>query len=237
MKNRPYIICHMLQSIDGKVTGDFLFKPELSSSTDIYYEINRAYRADAFACGRVTMQGSFTGDFYPDLSFFDGVSVPEGDFAYDKEHGFYAVSFDRKGSVGWKKSIIEDEDPGYGNAHIIEVLCEDLVDKRYLAYLRKIGVSYIFGGKTEIDLSLCLEKLKKLFRIETLLLEGGSIINGAFENEGLIDELSLVVAPVCASAESKPLFMNGKGIDFTLVSSEQKDCGAVVLKYKRGEMA
>ena len=108
MKNRPYIICHMLQSIDGKVTGDFLFKPELSSSTDIYYEINRAYRADAFACGRVTMQGSFTGDFYPDLSLFDGVSVPEGDFAYDKEHGFYAVSFDRKGSVGWKKSIIED---------------------------------------------------------------------------------------------------------------------------------
>lgn len=237
MENRPYIICHMLQSIDGKVTGDFLFDPALEAATEIYYEINREYRADAFACGRVTMQGSFTGDFYPDLSAFDGVNVPDGDFAYDKEHGFYAVSFDRKGRVGWTKSIIEDEDPGYGGAHIIEVLCEDLVDKRYLAYLRKIGVSYIFGGKTEIDIPLCLEKLNKTFRIKTLLLEGGSIINGAFENEGLVDELSLVVAPVCASADSKPLFTDGKGFNFTLSSFEQKDCGAVVLKYKRGEMA
>ena len=235
MKNRPYVICHMLQSIDGKVTGDFLFKPELEAATNVYYKINRKYRADAFACGRVTMQSSFTGDFYPDLSAFDGVSVPEGDFKYDKEHGFYAVSFDRKGSVGWKTAVIEDEDPGYGNAHIIEVLCEDLVDKRYLAYLRKIGVSYIFGGKTEIDLSLCLEKLRSIFRIETLLLEGGSIINGAFENEGLIDELSLVVAPVCASSNSKPLFMNSKGADFTLVSSEVEECGAIVLKYRKEE--
>ena len=231
-EKRPYIICHMLQSIDGKVVGDFLFSPECATATDIYYEINRAYRADAFACGRVTMQGSFTGDYYPDLSEFDGVNVPEGDFAYDKEHGFYAVSFDRKGRVGWKKPIIEDEDPGYGGAHIIEVLCEELVDKRYLAYLRKIGVSYIFGGTNELDLKLCVEKLKKMFRIEKMLLEGVSVINGAFENEGLVDELSLVVAPICASVESKPLFMNGKGDDFTLASAEQRN-GVVVLKYKK----
>ena len=25
--NRPYIICHMVTSIDGKVTGDFLSRP------------------------------------------------------------------------------------------------------------------------------------------------------------------------------------------------------------------
>ena len=25
---RPYIICHMVMSIDGKVTGDFLSRPE-----------------------------------------------------------------------------------------------------------------------------------------------------------------------------------------------------------------
>ena len=28
MINRPYIICHMMTSIDGKVTGDFLFRDE-----------------------------------------------------------------------------------------------------------------------------------------------------------------------------------------------------------------
>ena len=41
--NRPYVICHMVTSIDGKVTGDFLYRPECEKATDIYYEINRNY--------------------------------------------------------------------------------------------------------------------------------------------------------------------------------------------------
>lgn len=27
MMNRPYVICHMTASVDGKVTGDFLSPP------------------------------------------------------------------------------------------------------------------------------------------------------------------------------------------------------------------
>lgn len=30
------------------------------SATKVYYQINRDFGADAFACGRVTMEGSFT---------------------------------------------------------------------------------------------------------------------------------------------------------------------------------
>ncbi len=33
--NIPYIICHMLTSIDGKVTGDFLSQPICSKATDL----------------------------------------------------------------------------------------------------------------------------------------------------------------------------------------------------------
>ena len=50
--NRPYIICHMMTSIDGKVTGDFLFQNECSEATDIYYQINRDRKADGFICMR-----------------------------------------------------------------------------------------------------------------------------------------------------------------------------------------
>ena len=53
--NRPYIICHMVTSIDGKVTGDFLFQPECAGATDIYYCLNRELKADGFICGHVTM--------------------------------------------------------------------------------------------------------------------------------------------------------------------------------------
>ena len=50
---RPYIICHMVTSIDGKVTGDFLFRPECAGATETYYRLNRELRANGFICGRI----------------------------------------------------------------------------------------------------------------------------------------------------------------------------------------
>ena len=199
--NRPYIICHMTTSIDGKVTGEFLSLPESEAAVEAYYEINRKYKADAYACGRVTMEGSFTGGFQPDLTPFSDAKVERTDYIADTEANFFAVAFDRKGRLGWTDSRIHDEDPGYDDAHIINVMCEELVSDAYLAYLKRIGVSYLFAGKTELNLLLAAEKLKALFGIETLLLEGGSVINGAFQREGLVDELSLVVSPVVARKE------------------------------------
>ena len=231
--NRPYIICHMTTSIDGKVTGEFLYLPESESAVEAYYEINRKYKADAYACGRVTMEGSFTGGFQPDLTAFADAKVERTDYIADKEAKYFAVAFDRKGRLGWKDSRIHDEDPGYDDAHIINVMCEELVSDAYLAYLRDIGVSYIFAGKGELDLPLAVEKLKALFGIEKLLLEGGSVINGAFQRDGLIDELSLVVAPAVAGKEDKPLFTESRMECYQLQEVKQMEKDVFWMNYKK----
>lgn len=234
--NRPYIICHMTTSIDGKVTGDFLFRPEYAKATELYYEINRELKCDGYICGRVTMEGSFTRGYYPDLSEYAPVHHDHGykmDFMLDDMSGFYAVAFDPKGRLGWKSNKIVDPDGdiGYDNAQIIEVLTEQ-VDERYLGYLEEMEIPYIFAGETEIDVELALFKLKNIIGCERLLLEGGSIINGAFQRASAIDELSLVVAPVVADKHDKPLFMDSTLSDFELVSAESIK-GNVVMKYKR----
>ena len=229
---RPYIICHMVTSIDGKVTGDFLFQNECAEATDIYYRINREHKADGFICGRVTMEGSFTGGFYPDLSQYKPVDN-KTDFLVDDLSGFYAVAFDTHGKLGWRsnKIIDPDGDPGYDGAQIIEVLSEN-VDERYLGYLEAMKIPYIFAGENAIDVELALVKLKNIIGCETLLLEGGSIINGSFERAGVVDELSLVVAPIIAGKDSKPLFMDSDIVNFELVRSENEN-GNLVLNYKR----
>ena len=222
--NRPHIICHMVTSIDGKVTGEFLSRPECEKATDIYYELNREYNkngANGFICGRVTMESSFTGGWYPDLTKYEPVENKD-DYIPDNLSGFYAVSFDPKGKLGWKSNKIIDEDPGYGDAQIIEVLTEQ-ADSRYLAYLQSMYIPYIFAGKTEIDVKIALEKLKALMGINSILLEGGSIVNGYFERAGVIDELSLVVAPIIAEADDKPLFMDSIASDFKLEEIKQYD--------------
>ena len=228
--NRPHIICHMTMAIDGKVTSDFLSKPECESATESYYQINRDYHADAFACGRVTMEESFTHGYQSDLSSFADVVIQREDYIADKDAGFFAVAFDRHGRLGWQTAKIIDDDPGYDNAHIIEVLCED-ASNAYLAYLQSIGVSYIFAGKEELNLSLALDKLYHLFGIKHLLLEGGSIINGAFERENVIDELSLVVAPIIAGTKGKPLFYESEIQDYTLSETKLLPDSAVWLHY------
>lgn len=227
---RPYVICHMTISIDGKVTGSFLSREECVPATEEYYRLNREIPAEAFACGRVTMEESFTGGWYPDLSKFTNANVERVDYIANQDATRYAIAFDRKGKLGWKTSKIEDEDPGYGGAHIVEVLCED-VEEAYLAYLQSIGVSYIFAGKSEMNLELALEKLWSNFFINNLLLEGGSEINGAFERAGLIDELSLVQTSVIADADSKPLFEKSRLGDYLLKEVKIISDSVLYLRY------
>ena len=227
---RPYIICHMVTSLDGKVTGKFLYEPQCEKATDLYYQINRDYKADGFACGRVTMEGSFTGGWYPDLSEFVPCYSPM-DYLVDDIGDFFAVAFDPHGRLGWKSSRIIDDDPGYGDAQIIEVLTHR-VSRQYLTYLQSMDIPYIFAGETAIDIEEALSKLKAYFGINKLLLEGGSILNGAFQRAGVIDEVSLVVAPTVADAEDKPLFMDTRMEHYALEDVQYRN-DTPWLKYMR----
>lgn len=229
--NRPHVICHMTVSLDGKVTGNFLSTPQCEKATDLYYQINRDYKADAFACGRITMEGSFTGGWYPDLNRYSAKSSILMDFLPDDLRGFYAVAFDPHGRLGWQTNRIidPDEDPGYNGARIIEVLTRQ-ADPRYLSYLEEQNIPYIFAGEREICIEEALYKLKTLFGIHTLLLEGGSILNGAFQGAGVIDELSLVVAPIVAESADKPLFLDSSLAHYRLAEAANRD-GILWLNY------
>ena len=230
--NRPYIICHMVSSLDGKVTGKFLREPRCENATGLYYQLHREFGADGFACGRVTMEGSFTGGWYPDLSEYEPSYSPM-DYLVDDLGDFFAVAFDPHGRLGWKSDRIidADGDPGYDKAQIIEVLTHQ-VSGRYLTYLQTLGIPYIFAGDREIDMEEALFKLKAYFGISKLLLEGGSILNGAFQRAGVIDEISLVVAPTVAEAEDKPLFTGSTREHYGLEDVQYRS-GCLWLTYRK----
>jgi len=232
---RPYIICHMLTSIDGKVTGKFLEDKKIEHLIDEYYKIHSDFNANGFACGKNTFLEGFIKDNNLDLSKFKDEKINKNeDFIYEKisECKFFAVCFDRKGSLNWRKNVLEDELPQYNNSHIIQVMTEN-VKEEYLAYLRSIGLSYIICGKDDIDLDLCLEKLRLKFGIKVLLLEGGSLINGTFMKAGVIDEISLVQVPMNGEKDDKPLFYEGNIQNFSLeIVRELKNGVYMLYKHK-----
>ena len=130
------------------------------------------------------------------------------------------------------------EKKGRPAAHVIEVLT-DQVSAEYLSYLKNIGISYLFAGDQVTDCGLLLKKLGDLFGIERLMVAGGGIVNWSFLAEGLIDELSLVIAPVAdGGTDSVSIFERSKFSNKTepvalkLVEAKPLDKDAIWLRYK-----
>ena len=188
---RPYIICHMLGSVDGKIKQDIW---GLKDHHKYFEEPASKIKADAWLVGRVTMQ-EFSSKKNPTLPS-GRVNVPKEEFVADQPAKQFAVVIDPSGKCRWDNNMVSTE-------HVIEVLTEK-VSSRYLAHLREKNVSYIFGGATELDLTLVVKKLYKRFGIKRLRIDGGGHVNGSFLKAGLIDEFSLVLAPIADGTIGAP---------------------------------
>ena len=142
-----------------KLLGKFLEDKKIEHLVDEYYKIHSEFNANGFTCGKTIFFEGFIKDNTLDLSKFKDEKLDKNkDYIYDKisECKFFAVCFDRKGSLCWKSNTIKDELPRYDNSYIIQVMTENVKDE-YLAYLKSIGLSYIICGKDDIDINVCLE--------------------------------------------------------------------------------
>jgi 2,5-diamino-6-(ribosylamino)-4(3H)-pyrimidinone 5'-phosphate reductase len=212
--HKPYVICHMLGSVDGRIKQDIWgFKDHHK-----YFEETAAkIEADAWLVGRVTMQ-EFSSK--KDFNLPGGADIPKNNFVAEQSSTTYAVVIDPSGKCFWDTNMVSTE-------HVIEVLTEK-VPGGYLEHLKSKNVSYIFGGKETLDLELVLQKLHALFGIKTLRIDGGGHVNGSFLEAGLIDEFSYVLAPVADGTigsptvfEAKEGYANRKATQFTIKSVER----------------
>jgi riboflavin biosynthesis pyrimidine reductase len=76
-------------------------------------------------------------------------------------------------------------------------------------------VSYVLAGACDVDLAVALEKIGARFGVRTLMLEGGGRINGGMLRVGLVDEVSLLVAPVADGRIGTPALFDVDGDDVT----------------------
>ncbi|WP_303237334.1 RibD family protein [uncultured Bilophila sp.] len=232
--NRPYIVCHMLTALDGKITGPFMDSPAVVPVSEEYERTNETYHPQAWLCGRVTTDENFTFYEKPELDE-NAPPVPDGDYVAVNGATMHYVSVDPSGKIGWKSNMLHYADRPA--AHVIEVLTEK-ASNAYRAFLRKRELSYIIAGKEHLDCALAAQKLKELFQIETLMVSGGGFINWSFLQAGLIDELSLVLAPV-ADGENATVTLFEKSshlqqtpsVAFTLKSVDKLAGDGLWLRY------
>ena len=234
--NRPYIFCHMMTSLEGKIMGNYMETPEGAAAGDVFYTLsfgkNPYYKHQGWLSGRITTDDNFTFYEKPDLDE-NAAKVPEGDYIAKKTDMYY-VSIDPSGRLGWKSSTLTYIDT---IAHVIEVLTEKATNA-YKAFLRRLGISYIIAGSDSLDYEQTLSKLKEQFGIENLMLGGGAALNWSFIQAGMCDEVSVVIAAVAdGSANTQTLFMTREGMSddtpvaFKLQEAKVMDGDSIWLRY------
>lgn len=184
--DRPYVICHMLTSLDGKIDGPFMSVPETRPVAAEYGKLRTTFDCQATMYGTTTMEEVYAEGRAPALEPCR-THWPREDYAAQSDVDNYIVSVDPEGVLGWAAKYIEKK--GRPRAHVIKVLTVQ-ASNEYLNYLRGFDISYIFVGEQELDCALALRKLKELFHIDRLLLAGGTVMNTSLLQSGLIDELS-----------------------------------------------
>jgi riboflavin biosynthesis pyrimidine reductase len=226
---KPRVICHMLGSLDGSLHPSRWTKSPDGDRADwssAYERIHQALKGDAWLVGRVTMAEMSKAAPHPPAGY--GV-VDRPYHLAARSAGSYAVAIDSSAKLHFSK-------PEIGGDHVVVVLGHDVPD-RHLAELAGDGVSYVVAPEVQPDIAGVLEVLGRELSIGRLLLEGGAAINGAFLAAGLVDELSLLIAPALDGRKATQSIIEfgdtglaGK-IQLSMISCETLEHGLVHLRF------
>jgi 2,5-diamino-6-(ribosylamino)-4(3H)-pyrimidinone 5'-phosphate reductase len=200
---RPRVICHMAASVDGRVATEGW--PDSAGVRRAYEEVHASYEADGWICGRVTME-PFAGGVRPEAEVArEHRGAAREDFVAPGNHESYAFAVDASGRLDWEANDIDGD-------HVVAILSERVSDD-YLASLRERGLSYLLCGARDVDLPAALDRIGARFGLRTLMLEGGGRINGGMLRAGLVDEVSLLVAPVADGRIGTPALFDVDAAD------------------------
>ncbi len=224
---KPYVICHMMSSVDGRILPD-RWHPSVEDR-GVYERLHNELGCDAWLVGRVTGQEFAAREAaYPS---YTGAPLGRENWFTRKQAGAWAVVLDAGGKIAWGRSDV-------GGDPLLVVLTHAVADS-HLAGLRQDGVSYIFAGEREIDLQAALEALNRELGVRRLLLEGGGVANGALLQAGLIDELSLILTPAVEGVPGGPAVFDIHGepdalnaMGMALEHCQVLEGGLVWLRYR-----
>lgn len=220
--NKPYLICYMMMSVDGRI--DCAMTSQLDG--DSYYELLSELNVPTTISGRNTaeLEMALPGEFLANDK------TPFGKTGFSKAGNAqnYDVVVDSRGRLLWPVSSKMDKP--------LLIITGENVSKEYLHYLDEKGISWIAAGKEKTDLPLAMKILKDEFGIERAGIVGGPAINTAFLDAGLLDEIIVLIGNGIDGRASMPSVFDGREDDHPLtmlnfVEAKTFDDGSVMIRY------
>lgn len=219
VKLRPWVILHNTMTLDGSISG---YKADF----EIHYGAAANLNAQAFLIGSQTVLDASSDIVVPDEE--------TGEESYEFEGSDtrpYWVLVDSKGRLG---EVL----PFYRRMRYIKeiiVLVSDETPRAYIQFLEKYNFPYICRGEKYVNLHAALLLLKADYQVRTLVTDTGSQLNNVLLKKGLIDEISLVIAPFLLPEGKLKIFekleLDTEMLDLRLLGLSRLGNGYIWLRY------
>lgn len=193
---RPYVILNAAMTLDGKIatqTGS----SNISGEEDLkrVHEIRKECDAIMVGIGTVLADD-------PRLTVHKIDTRPEDNPVRIVVDSRCRTPIDARITNNDAKTII-----AVANEYKDEVKSSD----KYETF-KKRGVRFFFSGDDRVDLKALMNYLHEE-GISRLMLEGGSTLNFSMIRAGLIDEISICIAPMVVGGANAKTFFDGDGFD------------------------
>jgi 2,5-diamino-6-(ribosylamino)-4(3H)-pyrimidinone 5'-phosphate reductase len=220
--DRPSVTIHNTSSVDGRLTG---FPVDLS----LHYEIAGEFRHGAVLTGSGTLTAS-AEDEGIDLSGEDSDEPVPGVEPDDPRPWLVIVdSRARLTRLSWLR--------GQPFWRDVLILCSDATPTVHLDRLRRHRVEHLVAGADRVDLAAALHALADRYGVREVRVDAGGTLNGQLLRAGLVDEISVIVAPyVLGTAQVDPVHLvdgltDGDARRLTLVAVQRLRDDHVWLRY------
>lgn len=221
---KPKVVIFNGVSLDGRMDG-----VEAQIDMGLYYQTAASWNADAMLSGSSTMLVGMGGVEEPPLGAetsgpkeLHPLAVP------------YLVVADSRGRFHQWRAL--QAQPYWRE---VVALCSHATPHRYMEELEQAGVRSIIAGEERVDFRQALEELNQRFGVQTVRVDSGGTLNGVLLRAGLVDEVSLLLAPLLIGGETPRSFfvapdIHGpeQAIPLRLFHCEQLESGVLWLRYE-----
>src|SRR5687767_11011195 len=187
-KGRPFVHVKMAMSLDGRISLNKSVSTVLSSESAVHRVHEFRHEHDAILVGGNT---ALVDD--PSLTDRSGL---------DRRRSLVRVILDNRLRIPLKSKLVTTarETP--------TIVISNSVDDEKLKALAAAGVEVIRVDAR--DLSAVLQALRER-ELQSVLVEGGTEVAGAFRDAGLIDKLTLMISPRVIGGPDAPVAFGGAG--------------------------
>ena len=220
------MIIHCILSVDGRLTTARGVRTRWEDVTpeavEEYYRMSRYLGAQAILISANT------------LSVAEQAMMGLGDDAISPERPApMLIVPDNTGRVNW---TLLKRMPWLGS---VIVLCSEATPQTYRTYLAEEGIQCVVAGDEDVDLPAALDRLWGEHRLSLIQCQGGGALTGDLLRQGLVDELSLVIAPIAVGGTRTPTLFDAPDLDdvkyitrLRLSSCQGLNGGALWLRYE-----